>query len=194
VVQYIYGEEPEEAIPGDYYVFRDGELIARRTEPRYTDRTALGEHSYRVLNRLDNNRYIYSNTVTVTITAGCLMIAPLAGGAWQRLRLSDREDRAFRFNRTRQVAYIHYAGSRYPEAEVGEEEDLTGSFDVSWRYEDRDEADAFEALIGEQVVLKTPRDVVMTGVLQGFERDDPRFYKAYTFELRQDDWGPMENA
>lgn len=194
VVQYIYGEEPEEAIPGDYYVFRDGELIARRTEPGYTDRTALGEHTYRVVNRLANNRYIYSNTVTVTITVGCLMIAPLAGGAWQRLRLSDREDRAFRFNRTRQVAYLHYSGSRYPEAEVGEEEDLTGGFDVSWRYEDRDEADAFEALIGEQVVLKTPRDVVMTGVLQGFERDDPRFYKSYTFELRQDDWRPMEDA
>ena len=194
VVQYIYGEEPEEAIPGDYYVFRDGELIARRTEPGYTDRTALGEHTYRVVNRLDNNRYIYSNTVTVTITVGCLMIAPLAGGAWQRLRLSDREDRAFRFNRTRKVAYVHYSGSRYPEAEVGEEEDLTGGFDVSWRYENRDEADAFEALIGEQVVLKTPRDVVMTGVLQGFERDDPRFFKAYTFELRQDDWRPMEDA
>lgn len=194
VVQYIYGEEPEEAIPGDYYVFRDGELIARRKEPSYTDRTALGEHSYRVLNRLDNNRYIYSNTVTVTITVGCLMIAPLAGGAWQRLRLSDRESRDFRYNRTRQVAYVHYAGSRYPEAEVGEAEDLTGSFDVSWLYEDRAEADAFEALIGEQVVLKTPRDVVMTGVLQGFERDDPRFYKAYTFELRQDDWRPMDNA
>lgn len=194
VVQFIYADEPGEALPGDYYVYRDGELIARRTEPAYTDRTALGTHSYRILNRLDNNHYLYSNSVTVTISVDTLMIAPLAGGAWQRLRLSDQASREFRYDRSRAVSYTHYSGSPYPEAEVGEEEELTGSFDAAWPHEMKAQADAFRALLGTAVVLKTPEDVVIVGVLEGYQRRDPLFYSAYTFTLRQMDWREIDDA
>lgn len=194
VVQYIYGEEPEGAIPGDYYVFRDGELIARRTEPGYTDRAALGEHSYRILNRLDNNRYIYSNTVIVTVTVDSVMIAPLAGGEWLKLRMTDTSGDETAIEYRQQVQYVHYAGSDFPEAEIGEEKELTGTFETYFYYTEKAKARQFKALIGKPVVLKTPDDAVITGVLEGYNVHGPVLYMVYAFSLRQDDWGPMEDA
>ena len=192
IVQYIYEDEPGEALPGDYYVYRDGELIARRVDPCYTDRTALGTHSYRVLNRLDNNMYQYSNTVTVTITVDTLMIAPLEGGEWLRLCLSDKANREFAFDYSGQVAYIHYSGAKYPEAEVGEQEDLTGTFDVSWMESEMESARAFMNLLRKAVVVKAPNEVVLEGILQGFRRYDPTFYLRYEFSVRQMDWRELD--
>ena len=192
VVQYIYGEEPGEAIPGDYYVYRDGERIARTVDPHYLDRTALGTHEYRVLNRLENNHYLYSNTVTVTVTVDTLMIAPLEGGDWMKLCLSDRSSREFDFERSRRVQYVHYSGAAFPEAEIGEQEELSGSFDVAWPLEMKEQARAFEKLLGTAVVVKTPHEVVLVGVLDGWKRRDPLFYSAYEFTVRQMDWGDAD--
>ena len=192
VVQYIYGEEPGEAIPGGYYVYRDGEKIARTVDPHYLDRTALGTHEYRVLNRLDNNHYLYSNTVTVTVTVDTLMIAPLEGGDWMKLCLSDQSSRVFDFERSRRVQYVHYSGAAFPEAEIGEQEELSGSFDVAWPLEMKEQARAFEKLLGTAVVVKTPHEVVLVGVLDGWKRRDPLFYSAYEFTVRQMDWGDAD--
>lgn len=192
IVQYIYGPEPVPESPGNYYVYRDDILIARTADPAYTDRTALGTHTYRVLNRLANDNYEHSNEVTVTITADTLMIAPLNGGEWLRLNLSDKSDREFSFDRTRAVSYVHYSGAAFPEAEIGEEEELTGSFDAAWLRTEIESAKAFMALLGTAVVVKTPGDVVLVGVLEGYRRRDPTFYLAYTFTVRQMDWRELD--
>ena len=188
VAVYLYeDQQDEDGGPGDYYVYRDGELIARTTEANYEDRTALGTHSYFVLNRLRNNNVSISNTVAVTVEVDCLTIGLLSGGAWQRLRLSERQNRDFRYARSRNVAYTHYSGAKFPETDVGEQEDLTGSFDAAWLHEEKAAADAFETLIGENVVVKTPHGVVIVGVLAGINRRDPHFYKSYEFEVRQEE-------
>ena len=185
-----------EALPeeGDYIVFRDGELLGNAEISLYTDRTALGEHSYQVFQRMEDNDAIRSNIVTVTVSGPCLTIGLLEGSAWIPLRLSDQSNREPSFSRSRQTAWVHYSGRKYPEAEVGEQEDFVGSFDASWPYAAQDEADAFEALLGESVVIKTRRGVVITGVLEGYDRRDPRFYKSYRFQVRQEDRGGAGNA
>jgi len=35
---------------------------------------------------------------------------------------------------------------------------------------------------------------VVVGVLAGYDRRDPRFYKSYSFEVRQEDWGGRVDA
>lgn len=185
-------DTPEQT--GNYSVFRDGVLLAKAEYPQYTDRTAIGVHSYQVTEQLPNNDVVRSNIVTVDVETDCLVIAPLDGGAWLKLKLSDREPRELSFARSRQVAYVHYAGRRYPETEVGEQEDFIGTFDASWPYGQEEEADALEALIGENVVVKTRQGVVIVGVLQGYDRRDPRFYKSYSFQIRQDDLGGTVDA
>ena len=195
VAVYLFEDPPaEEGGVGDYYVYRDGELLDRTTEAHYEDRTALGEHTYIIFNRLINNNAARSNAVTLTVAVRCLTIGLLSGGPWQTLRWSDRENRELTLTRSREVRWTHYAGARYPEADVGEAEDLVGSFDAAWLANNREQADAFEDLLGEEVVVKTPRGVVVVGVLAGYDRRDPRFYKSYSFEVRQEDWGGRVDA
>lgn len=195
VAVYVFGDPPIEPGPdGDYYVYRDGVLLGRTEDAQFEDRTALGTHVYQIINRLSNNNITVSNKVTATVEVDCLVIAPLEGGDWLRLRLSEKQDRDLRTARGRQTAYNYYAGARFPEAEVGEQESLSGSFDVSWLYRDKEEAAAFEALLGRTVVVKSRRGVVIVGVLEGIERHDPRFWKTYTFSLQQEDWGGPVDA
>lgn len=195
VAVYLYEELPvQEGGSGDYYVYRDGKLLDRTTAAHYEDRTALGEHTYIILNRLSNNNAARSNALTLTVAVRCLTIGLLSGGPWQTLKWSDRENREISLTRSREVRWTHYAGSKYPEADVGEAEDLVASFDAAWLAKNREQADAFEALLGEEVVVKTPRGVVVVGVLAGYDRRDPRFYKSYSFELRQEDWGGRVDA
>ena len=189
VAVYIYDDPEDPGIPGDYYIYRDGRLFDRCAISKYEDRTALGTHSYQVLSRYNNNNAHHSGIVTATVTVNCLTVGLLSGGPWQKLRLSDRQSREFRFSRSRKVAYTHYAGAKYPEADVGEQEDLIGSFDAAWTHGQEEEANAFEALLGESVVVKSPRGVVIAGVLAGYDRGDPLFYKSYKFEVRQEDSG-----
>lgn len=195
IAVYLYEDPPiEEGGSGDYYVYRDGKLLDRTSEAHYEDRTALGEHTYVILNRLSNNNAASSNTLTLSVAVNCLTIGLLSGGPWQTLKWSDRENRELTLTRSREVRWTHYAGAKYPEADVGEAEDLVASFDAAWLAQNREQADAFEALLGEEVVVKTPRGVVVVGVLAGYDRRDPRFYKSYSFELRQEDWGGRVDA
>ncbi len=195
IAVYLYEDPPiKEGGSGDYYVYRDGELLDRTADAHYEDRTALGEHTYVILNRLSNNNAASSNALTLTVTIRCLTIGLLSGGPWQTLKWSDRENRELSLTRSREVRWTHYAGSKYPEADVGEAEDLVASFDAAWLAQNRKQADAFEALLGEEVVVKTPRGVVVVGVLAGYDRRDPRFYKSYSFEVRQEDWGGRVDA
>ena len=195
VAVYLFEDPPaEEGGVGDYYVYRDGELLDRTTVAHFEDRTALGEHTYVIFNRLINNNAARSNAVTLTVAVRCLTIGLLSGGPWQTLRWSDRENRELTLTRSREVRWTHYAGARFPEADVGEAEDLVGSFDAAWLAKNREQADAFEDLLGEEVVVKTPRGVVVVGVLAGYDRRDPRFYKSYSFEVRQEDWGGRVDA
>lgn len=180
---------------GRYYIYRDGELLAQSDGNTFEDRTAIGDHSYTVMYRHSNNNVSVSNTVTLTVEIDChLIIGRLDGGSWQHLRLSEQQHRELRITRRREVAWTHYAGTRYPEADVGESEDLIAAFDCSWKHSQKAEADAFEQLIGECVVLKSRSGAVIVGVLAAFERRDPKAYRSYTAELRQDDWGGNADA
>lgn len=188
---------------GYFLVFRDGVPIGKTFSRDFIDRAAIGKHEYFVMQILPGGYYTgsytlvpgsgFSPTVTATASVSCPEIAPLAGGDFIKLSLSDSADRAERFQRKREVQHVQYSGARFPAAEIGEHEALSVSFDTAYLRTDKAAADAFEALIGTPVILKTPGGRVVIGVLEGYDLNDPRFYSAYRCTLTQDDWRDFIN-
>lgn len=177
-----------------HYIFRDGALIGRSTSPEFEDRTANGAHVYQVINRMSNNRATISSPLELTVALDCPVIGLLAGGEWVELRYAEDPVRPVKITRKRNVAYSTYAGARYPEAEVGDQESLEISFDAFWLAQDRSKARAFEELVSETVVFKSPEDIVVVGVLDGYDKRAPKSYRSYEFRLQQSDDGGAADA
>ena len=176
---------------GYFMIYRDGELIGKTYNTSFIDRTVLGTYKYYALQVMENGYYTRSapvQPVSGTASVKCYMIAPFSGD-FMPLRLSENNRRAVNFSHHRQVAYAQYAGAIFPAAEIGESETLTASFDVAYLQTEKDAADAFEALLGQDVILKSPGGQVVVGVLDGYELNNLRFYKAYRCTLQQIDWG-----
>lgn len=181
---------------GYFLIYRDGVLIGKTYNTRFYDRTALGTHEYYALQVIPDGYYTRSSPSTATATASvkCPMIGKLDGGDFIVLQLSTEADRAQDIQRSREVVHVHYSGSRFPTSEIGEAETLSVSFDTAWKQTDKAAADAFEALVGEDVIFKTPGGYVIVGTLEGYELHDPRFYKSYRCTLQQGDWRDYTNA
>lgn len=181
--------------PGDFFmILRDGKYIGKTTRLYFEDRIPIGVHSYQVYQALADGYVDRSNIITIDVKTKYPVIAPLAGGDFIELRLSTEEDRAQDFQRSREVARMHYSGARYPSSEVGEAETLSVSFDAAWKQTEKAAADAFEALVGEDVIFKTPGGKFIVGTLEGYELHDPHFYKSYRCSLQQGDWRDFTNA
>lgn len=203
VCTFIYAS-PEEIAPvlsinnpaptGFFLIFRDGIPIAKTYLNNFTDRVVLGTHDYFVVQVLAGGYYTKSNTVTVTAAVDSPMIAPLAGGDFLALKLSESANRSQTIKRAQEVAYTQYAGAMFPEAELGEHESLSVSGDVSYLYDQAAEAAAFEALMGKPVIYKTPGGACVVGVLEGFQRRDPLFFKSYSFNVTQMEWRDYVDA
>lgn len=181
--------------PGDFFmILRDGKYIGKTTRLYFEDRIPIGVHRYQVYQALADGYVDRSNIITIDIKTKCPVIAPLAGGDFIELRLSTDADRAQDFQHSREVVRMHYSGARWPVSEVGEAETLSVSFDAAWKQTDKAAADAFEALLGEDVILKTPGGKFVVGTLEGYELHDPHFYKSYRCTLQQGDWRDFTNA
>ena len=191
------------ADPWTYYIYRDGKLIGKTTEGYFEDVTAVGTHQYTVLNVNQTGYYTKSNTVEIDSPVDEPQIFQLAKNfPGISLHLSENANRSQTITREREVAYTQYAGAKFPEAEVGEHESLTVTGDVAFTEFQpdpdnpflRDEAKFFESLLGKKVVYKTPGGECVVGILEGFQRRDPLFYKSYTFSIKQVDWEDFYDA
>lgn len=179
---------------GHFLIYRDGVLIGTTRRNYFTDRTALGAHEYYVLQVLPGGYYTKSNVVTLTGFVDCPAIALLSGGDFLMLELSEDANRTQTITKTGEVAYVQYSGAKHPEAEIGEAESLTVSGDVSFTAAQEAEARHFEAMLKKAVIYKTPGGEVVVGILQGFTRRDPRFFKSYSFSVTQMERRDFVNA
>ncbi len=182
----IIGFFPSET--GYYMIYRDGKYIGKTYAQYFDDRAAIGKHTYQAMQALPDGNVSRSNVITIETWTKCPIIAPLAGGEFVELSLSTDGDRAQEIHRSRETAHTYYSGAHFPASEVGEAETLTASFDVAYPHTDKEAADAFEALVGEDVILRTPGGYVIVGTLEGFDLHDPNAYKSYSCTLQQMDW------
>lgn len=170
----------------DFLIYRDGVQIGHTSAPTFTDRFTLGEHGYQVINRLPGGYYTPSNVVTGTMISCVAAIAPLAGGDWIELTLSENSNREEAFVWTQAVSMRHFAGAEYPVAEQSPFADQSGSYDAA--FTDLPSAKAFEALRGQAVVLKSRGGNVMIGILSSLSKRLTEFYIPYTFTLQRMHW------
>ena len=182
-----------EAISGEFHaetgyflVYRDGVLIGK-TYDTFDDRTALGEHSYSYVQVLPGG-YYNRDTTTAAASVKCPMIAPLEGGDFLALALSENMDRTTQVQLQQEVAWTQYAGAQYPTPEIGEARRKTISLDVSALMEDEAFAKAFGALVGQDVIVKTPDGEVVIGPLEGYDLRAPWSHRAWTFSVQQMEW------
>lgn len=166
----------------DFLIYRDGVQIGHTAETGFTDRRALGTHEWTVLLRQADGNYTRSNAVTGTTAVEGTMIAPLSGGPWLSLRLTEASVPARQYNFSRSHSLRHFSGSALPVLELTPYENKTGSFQCAFK--DPAEARAFEALWGQVVVVKSQENVI-TGGLMNLDKAQNAFYIAYAFTIEE---------
>jgi hypothetical protein len=162
-------------------------LIGKTYEYDFTDRAALGEHTYKFLQVLPGG-YYSEDTVKATSSVDCPMIAPLAGGDFIQLALSDTFAQDIKITRKRNTQKTYYSGSKFPSVDIGEHEEYSASLATFWIDGDSEDADTLEAMLGEEIILKLPKGRVLVGVLDTLPIVDSAWRRAYTVTLEQDDW------
>lgn len=166
--------------------YRDGKRIGRTVgKTAFTDRFALGLHRYHAEIWQADGNYTRSNTVTGTMRVRWPMIADASGGAWISLKLSENSRREQSFSWSNETSATHIHGRTYPVMELSPYENLSGSYDGSFRT--AEEAAAFEELRRKVVVLKSPGGRVIVGGLVQLKAKDSLFYYTYSFSLQQSD-------
>lgn len=178
----------------DFLIYRDGTRIGHTSGSSFTDRVVLGYHSWRVINRLPGGYYTASNTVSGTLCTEVMALALLSGGPWLDLTLSANSDRIMTWNHSQSVALRQFAGREYPDAEAATYYNTSVSFDVAWARKDADQAAAFAELIGKPVILKTPCEGVLVGIMSAWQRENTHFYKAYTATIQRINWRDYTDA
>lgn len=164
-------------------VYRDGKWIAAvGSLLTFTDRLAIGEHSYFVEMWDSGGNYTRSNTVTGTTSAEETVIAEAAGGEWMRINLQEDVDQRRSFSWAKEYAVRNILGSPYPMIEVGPDITLIGRY--SCAFPDIRSAMAFEQLLGKPVIIKS-RYHIISGVIVNMSKDVLKFYLGYTFSIQQ---------
>lgn len=169
-----------------FLIYRDDVLIGKTGQNTFTDRFALGEHTYRVISKLPDGNYSTSNEATAEAVVGDLSIAALAGGEWLRIPYSLRDQIDPAYQATVISTYHHVSGSEYPDAVISPYRDLSVSGSALFLSGQRSEQKRFEELFGQAVIIKFRDGTVFVGVLDSWNREPNRWhYTAYTFTVRQ---------
>lgn len=178
----------------DFLIYRDDVQIGHSSGNSFADRTVLGYHSWKVINRLPGGYYTASNTVSGTLCTEGLALALLAGGPWIDLTLSTNAIRTTTAAAGRSVVLRQFAGRVWPDAEAAPYKTLQISFDVSWTPAQAAQARAFEGLIGEAVIFKEPGEEAFVGVLSAFQRSHSCPARSYTATVQRIHWKEYVDA
>ncbi len=176
-----------ESATSDFLVYRDGIRIGHTSGKDWTDRTALGVHSWQVINRLAGGYYTPSNPVTGETKSCTPAIALLDGGEWLELKKSEEQTREEAWSASRIASVRHFAGEVFPTAEISGFRDETVSLATAWLPSEAEEARRFEAMIGQTVIYKAAGRVLV-GVMQGFSLRSQHFYRAYSVTITRTHW------
>ena len=151
---------------------------------RYTDIKALGTHQYYAELWNTNGNYARSNTVTGTMTVSAKQIRSLddPDGYWLELRLSENSIDSDEYRISQQTTAQHITGTMWPQAERSYFRDKAVSYNCA--FVDRNDAAAFEQLIGELIILKAKGGEVVTGILSQVQKRVNVFYTSYTFTIQ----------
>lgn len=180
--------------PNNYLIYRDDVLIGHTSSKQFTDRTCLGFHAWKVVQKLSNGYYTVSNTVNGELSVSVPTIKAIDGSGWLELVKSDNSDRSMVWNNSQNVSLRQFAGLEYPSVEVAPYKTESVSFDVAWTRAEADQAAIFAQLIGKTVILKTPNEGTMVGILSAWQRNNTCFYRSYSVTVNRIHWRDYTDA
>lgn len=172
----------------DYLIYRDGVRTGHTSGMTFADRTVLGQHSWQIINRLPGGYYTASNAVQGKLESPGLAVVLLAGGEWLELTKSASSTREIGTTISQVASIRHFAGDVWPSAEIAPYRDKSVAFDVAWLQQEKTQAAAFEALIGQTVILKAPDGSCVVGLLSAVSRRSQIFFLAYTATVTRVKW------
>lgn len=178
----------------DFYILRDDVPIGHTSGQAFADRAVLGFHTWQVINKLPGGYYTASDAVSGTLCTPVITVAPLSGGEWLDLELSENPIRSTSAAQGQTVTLRQFAGREYPDAEAAPYKTLQVSFDVSFPTAKRAQARAFEALMGRAVIFKEPGEEALVGILGGFQRQHTQTARSYTATLQRIHWRDFVDA
>lgn len=152
----------------EFLIYRDGKLIARLVSgmTSYMDRLALGEHKYRIIQRLPDGNYNEYTRSSVTMSTDVTKITLLRGGSWIDLLLTSEQYPQNSYTHSRVIAKSKIMGTKHQVIEVSEFEENNGEFKFCWPYYLRAQSKLFDSLVGQAVIIKSRGEQVICGVLE----------------------------
>lgn len=165
------------------YIYRDDVKIGHTNGNAFTDRLALGTHSYYVINRLENGNYAKSNVVSITLNTERTMIATYPPKLWLDIELTENSAAKDTFSYQRTVSTRHFLGAAYPVLEMSPFEDVSASYETAAM--DMAAAKSFEQLKGKVVCIKSRMGVVFVGIMSTMQKKVGEFFASYTFTVKR---------
>ncbi len=183
----IWDDTDPYAYSREYDIYRDGELIAivetmgNAQGASYVDKYANGKHAYKV--RRIEAYYTDSNEITLYGGSCETVIGALDGEDYIPLTLTDTSDTTQTFSWRKTAVTRHFEGAEYPVIETSDFSDRYANYTVA--FADLKCAEAFEALRGKTVIIKSRAREMMVGVLTEFEKRVGNFYITYSFSIQK---------
>ena len=171
----------------EYLVYRDGVAIARTADNSYVDKYAVGTHTYFVRGVYENSRhYGESNHVEVVIKPTATVIADVDSDVWLDISNSISSLRVISTTLNVEGTLQHYAAAKYPMAELTKFHNKSLSMECA--FTDLESEEAFEALIGKTVCVKTVNGDSVVGPLLDVTKSKSAMITSYSFQVSQIDW------
>lgn len=150
-----------------FYIYRDGEKIAETADLAFIDRyAAAGTHSYQIRGVYSGSgNYGLSDVVPLTITLDAIVLTDPETGAQLAIRHCLASNLEIQRQRSRTVTYQHYRGAALPSAEIAPDEDETYSFAPVFLAAERENMQAFEAVLGRVMHLRDIHGTALFGVI-----------------------------
>lgn len=173
----------------DFLIYRDGKLIGRTDKLSFTDRFALGEHVYVVVNRLPNGNYSKSSEVTGISVIALPCIVAADSEDWIDIQFSLKSSSNPSYDESVDVVYSHLSGNTFPSAFLSNYQETVVSHSAVFLMTQLEEQRKFMALKGKQVILKLLDGSVVIGIMEKWTRKPMKSYwMSFEFSLRQAEW------
>lgn len=180
-----FADDPD----SDYRVYRDNVLIRRTRDTQFVDKTVLGRHVYKVVNRLPDGNYSISNEAYGEASIDYPCIALLQAGEWIPILFTLKSANEPSYSETAGTIYNHLAGVTYPVVVLSGNEDSSVTYSAVFLYTQEEEHTKFKSLFGKPVALKLTDGNVVVGVMDNWSVEGRKqLWTGYSFTIRRIDW------
>ena len=170
-----------------YYVYRDGELIAKTTGNSYDDGLTNDAHIYQVRGAYNSSGdYGLSNAVNVVVRPETTILATVDGATTIELPYSDTNKRQTTMSTQRQMATMYFAGSPLPSIEIAEWTDR--SMTITAAIKAGESTAQLMSLVGKIVCARDQYGNCVIGPLSGWTVRSYEMYTALQTTIQDVNW------